>query len=154
MTFARLGTLVATLAGAALMTGCVVAPVDGAYYTGDTYPTYTSGYGYGYSGGYPAYGYGGSSLIIDSSPTYVYGGGRRPYYRNDGNYYRPGYGNGSGYYNNHNNRPQGSRPSYVSPGTGSQIGRPIGNQGSSRPSFGGSRNPGYQQMKPSPQWQR
>lgn len=146
MTIARLGTLMATIAGAVLLTGCVVAPVDGAYYTGDAYSTYSSGYGYGYSG-YPYYG--GSSLVIESSPTYVYGGGR-PYYRPGGGYYRPGHG---GY-----DRPSyhGNRPSYVSPGTGANIGRPIDGGGArpSRPSGGGSRfTPGYRETRPQ-QWQR
>ena len=121
MKIVRLGALACTLAGAALLTGCVVAPADGVYY-GDAYSTYsTSGYGYGYGYSGTPY-YGGSSLIIESSPTYVYGGGR-PYYRPG--YHRPdrpSYGGGGGHY-----RPpvQGSRPS-VSPSTGSHIGRPVG----------------------------
>ena len=128
MNIVRLGTLACTLAGAALLTGCVVAPADGVYY-GDAYSTYsTSGYGYGYSG--TPY-YGGSSLIIESSPTYIYGGGR-PHYR-PGGHYRPDYrperphygGGGNGHY-----RPpaQSNRPS-VSPSTGSHIGRPVGRGG-------------------------
>lgn len=128
MNIIRLSTLACAVAGAALLTGCVVAPADGVYY-GDAYSTYsTSGYGYGYGYGATPY-YGGSSLIIESSPTYVYGGGR-PHYRPD-NHYRPGrpHYNGGG----HHARPpvQSSRPSYVSPGTGSQLGRPVGRGSSS-----------------------
>ena len=124
MKIVRLGALACTLAGAALLTGCVVAPADGVYY-GDAYSTYsTSGYGYGYGYSGTPY-YGGSSLIIESSPTYVYGGGR-PYYRPG--YHRPdrpSYGGGGGHY-----RPpvQSNRPS-VSPSTGSHIGRPVGRGG-------------------------
>ena len=150
MNIARLGTAAAALAGVLVLSGCVVAPADGYYYGGDAYSTVSSpGYSYGY--GYPAYG---SSLVIESSPTYVYGGGR-PYYRpGGGGHYRPNYGG--------NYRPshQGNRPSYVSPGAGSQLGRPSGgnsNSGSYRPSRpsggGGGRVPGYQEVKP-PQWQR
>ena len=151
MTFARLATLIATVAGAGLMTGCVVAPVDGAYYDGGAYTTYSSGYSYGY-GGYPYYG--GSSLIIESSPTYVYGGGR-PYYRPGGYYHnRPDYRPGGGY-----NRPppQGNRPSYVSPSTGSHIGRP--SPSVSRPSVpqgggGGGRGSSSGGRFGASQWQR
>ena len=157
MKLVRLGSLVCAAVGAALLTGCVVAPADGVYY-GDAYSTYpaysTGGYGYGYGySGYPYYG--GSSLVIERSPTYVYGG--RPYYRpGGGGHYRPNYG---GNYNRPSH--QGNRPSYVSPGAGSQLGRPSGgnsNSGSYRPSRpsgggGGGRVPGYQEVKP-PQWQR
>lgn len=123
MNLVRIGSLACAVAGAALLTGCVVAPADGVYY-GDAYPTYsTGGYSYGY-GGTPYYG--GTSLVIESSPTYVYGGGR-PYYR-PGGHYRPGnphYHGGNGNY-----RPptHSSRPS-LSPGTGAQLGRPIGRGG-------------------------
>ncbi len=134
MAIARLSALAATLASAVLMTGCVVAPADGVYY-GDAYSTYSSGYGYGYGSGYGYSGYpyyGGSSLVIESSPTYVYGGGR-PYYR-PGGHYRPNYNHG---YNRPNNvgRPgiQGSRPTQISPGSGAALGRPLGNSGGARP---------------------
>ena len=141
MKIARLTAWACTLAGAALLTGCVVAPADGAYYTGDAYSTYsTSGYGYGY-GGYPYPYYGGSSLVIQSSPTYVYGGGR-PYYRPGGGYYRPpggGY-NRPGY---GHSRPQPSRPAQqLAPGTGSNFGRPSG--GGPRPSAPAARPNGGQ----------
>ena len=140
MAIARLSALAATVASAVLMTGCVVAPADGVYY-GDAYSTYSTGYGYGYGSGY-SYGgypyYGGSSLVIESSPTYVYGGGR-PYYRPGGYYHnRPDYRPGGGY-----NRPpaQSNRPSYVSPSTGSHIGRPSPSvpQGGGRGSSSGGR---------------
>ena len=150
MNIVRLGTLACTLAGAALLTGCVVAPADGVYY-GDAYSTYsTSGYGYGYSG--TPY-YGGSSLIIESSPTYVYGGGR-PYYRPGGYYHnRPDYRPGGGY----NRPPQGNRPSYVSPGAGSNLGRP--SPSVSRPSApqgggGGGRGSSSGGRFGASQWQR
>ena len=91
--------------------------------------TSSRGSGYGYSG-YPYYG--GSSLVIESSPTYVSGGGR-PYYR-PGGHYRPNYNHG---YNRPNNvgRPgiQGSRPTQISPGSGAALGRPLGNSGGARP---------------------
>ncbi len=145
MKIARLTAWACTLAGAALLTGCVVAPADGAYYTGDAYSTYsTSGYGYGY-GGYPYPYYGGSSLVIQSSPSYIYRD-NYPHYRP--NYSRPSYGG----------RPnQGNRPSYVSPGAGSNLGRPSHDArppSVGRPSNpGGGRAPGYQQVKPR-QWER
>ena len=78
--FARRAALGVAAGALALLGGCVVAPADGVYY-GDAYSTYsTPTYGYGYGGyGYNSYPYyGSSSLVIQSSPTYVYGGGR-PY---------------------------------------------------------------------------
>lgn len=136
MKLVRLGSLVCAAVGAALLTGCVVAPADGVYY-GDAYSTYpaysTGGYGYGYGySGYPYYG--GSSLVIERSPTYVYGG--RPYYR-PGGYYRPGnYQQGGGY---HRPQVQGNRPDRVSPGTGAHLGRPIGSGAASAPARPGPR---------------
>ena len=123
MTSIRWGTLAAGAACALALSGCVVAPVDGAYY-GNAYTTVstpgvaydTPYYGYPYYG-YPYYGYAGaSSLWIGSSATYVYGGRT---------YHRPGYWGHGGPH----------------PGFGGAPGRPGvphgPASGGSRPHFGG-----------------
>ena len=112
MNILRFGALTLATAGAVMLSGCVVAPADGAYY-GDAYSTYsTPGYDYGYGTPY----YGGSSLVIESSPTYVYGGRT---YRRPGNSFhharpssRPG--------DRHSDR----RPHRRTPSTGAHIDRP------------------------------
>ncbi|GAB2476444.1 MAG: hypothetical protein ACN6O3_17815 [Comamonas sp.] len=136
MTLARWSMLTAGAACALALSGCVVAPVDGAYY-GNAYTTVSAPvatYDYPYYG-YPYYG--GSSLWIGSSSTYVYGG--RPYYR-------PGPGYWGGGHHHGGSRPGfgGGRPDRISPGAGASLGRPLApSSGGSRPSFGGGWGGGH-----------